>query len=324
MNSLEAPPGYRAERPTRADLSDIAEVLVACDIDEVGQPDFQDAQWLEEEWDLYPVDLETCAWVVRNAENRTAAYVHIAEEIPGRVWEAVGWVHPKARGEGLGSFLVRATEKDLTTKLSGAEHLNLHHIVSGADALALNLLGSAGFAPTRHFWHMQIDLGAHRPRPARPPELSIVPLRLQHDEVEVHRVLEAAFARHWGFAETPFDKWIEESVRKPWFDASLSFVARFKEEIAGALIGRIDHGRGFIDDLGVIETQRGRGIGAALLDESFSSFEQRGLSAARLNVDAGNETGAVRLYERLGMKTVRTWVVLAKQIGAEQGADPSV
>lgn len=318
MSLIEAPPGYRAERPARADLSDIAEVLVACDVDEVGQPDFLDAQWLEEEWDFYPVNLETGAWMVRNAEGRTVAYAHIAEEIPGRVWEAVGWVHPQARGKGLGSFLVQATEQDIVAMLSDAEQLDLHHIVSGADAPALDLLRSTGFELTRYFWHMEIDLGTSRPRPARPPNLAIAPLRLQHDEPEVHRVLEAAFALHWGFAETPFEKWIEESVNKPWFDPSLSFVARFKEEIAGVLIGRIDHGRGYIDDLGVLDTQRGRGIGAALLDKCFAAFEERGLSLARLNVDSANETGAVRLYERAGMKTVRTWVVFAKKVGAEE------
>ena len=64
--------------------------------------------------------------------------------------------------------------------------------------------------------------------------------------------------------------------------------------------------------------ERGRGIGAALLDTSFSAFEERGLSLARLNVDSANETGAVRLYERVGMKPVRTWVVMAKEIGAAE------
>jgi len=314
VSPLEAPPGYLAERPVRADLGDIAEVLVSCDVDEVGQPDFLDGQWLEEEWDLYPVNLETDAWVVRNLGGRAVAYAHIAEEIRGSVWEAAGWVHPQDRDKGLGRFLVGATERDMAAKLSGDGPLNVHHIVSGADPPGQDLLHRAGFKPTRHFWHMEIELGPNRPRPPRPPNLAIAPLRLEVDEPDVHRVLEAAFSEHWGFAATPFDKWMEESIGKPWFDASLSFVARSNEEVTGVLIGRIDHGRGFVDDLGVLMSQRRRGIGAALLDKSFSSFEQRGLSAARLNVDASNETGAVRLYERAGMKPFRTWVVFAKEI----------
>ena len=34
-----------------------------------------------------------------------------------------------------------------------------------------------------------------------------------------------------------------------------------------------------------------------------------------LNVDAANPTGAVRLYERLDMRTVRGWDVYEKRVG---------
>lgn len=318
MSPLEAPPGYRAERPSRTDLEAIAEILVACDIEEVGHPDFLDGQWLQEEWDVYPVDLSSNAWVARDEQGRAAAYAHIVEEIPGITWEAVGWVHPHDRSRGLGLFLVRATEQDAGAKLLGASPLNLHHVVSGWDAAADDLLRDAGFEPTRYFWHMELSLGAARPRPPMPPGVEITPFRLEQDERDVHRVLEIAFEKHWGAAPIAFEKWKQESVQMPWFDPSLWFVARNKDEIVGVLVGRIDHGRGFIDDLGVLEAQRGCGIGAALLDTSFTAFEERGLSIARLNVDAANETGAVRLYERVGMKPVRTWVVFAKEIGAAE------
>jgi hypothetical protein len=34
-----------------------------------------------------------------------------------------------------------------------------------------------------------------------------------------------------------------------------------------------------------------------------------------LNVDSENSTGAVRLYERVGMRTVRGWDVYEKLVG---------
>ncbi|CAN5545109.1 hypothetical protein BH18ACT16_BH18ACT16_01890 [soil metagenome] len=318
VNPLEAPLGYRAERPSRADLEAIAEILTACDIEEVGQPDFLDGQWLEEEWDVYPVDLSSNAWLVRDEQGRAAAYAHIAEEIPGVTWEAVGWVHPRDRGRGLGLFLVGATEQDACARLSDASPLNLHHIVSGWDAAAGDLLRDAGFEPTRYFWHMELSLGTPRPHPPMPPGVEIKPFRLEQDERAVHRILEIAFERHWGAAPIAFEKWRQESVQMPWFDPALWFVAWSKGEIVGVLTARLDHGRGYVDDLGVLEAQRGRGIGAALLDTSFRAFEERGLSLARLNVDSTNETGAVRLYDRVGMKPVRTWVVMAKEIGAAE------
>ena len=324
MDTLLPAPGYRAERPTRGDLEAIGEILVACDVDEVGEPDFLDAQWLEEEWDGFPVNLATDAWIVRRTDGPVAAYVHVAEEIPGRVWEAVGWVHPTQRNKGLGSFLVQATEQDVLRKLTEGGSMQLHHIVMGVNGAGRDLMSRAGFEATRHFWHMEIDLEAPRPRPDLSPGISIAPLHLERDEPDIHRVLEVSFAQHWGFASTPYEKWLDESVRKPWFDAALSFVARSEGEAVGALVGRVDHGRGFVDDLGVLKEQRGRGIGAALLDTAFAAFEQRGLARARLNVDAGNETGAVRLYERVGMRMVRSWIVFAKEITAAGGRRATV
>ena len=55
---------------------------------------------------------------------------------------------------------------------------------------------------------------------------------------------------------------------------------------------------------------RRRGLGEALLRESFLRFAERGKRAAGLGVDAENTTGAVALYERVGMHVVRrsdTW-----------------
>jgi ribosomal protein S18 acetylase RimI-like enzyme len=73
-------------------------------------------------------------------------------------------------------------------------------------------------------------------------------------------------------------------------------------------------GLGWIGDLAVRDAWRGRGIGEALLRAAFRLFADRGLTHARLNVDAGNATGALRLYERAGMRVRREWLVVAKTL----------
>jgi hypothetical protein len=65
--------------------------------------------------------------------------------------------------------------------------------------------------------------------------------------------------------------------------------------------------RGWVGELGVLKPWRGRGIASALLRRAFATFAARELPRVMLNVDAANPTGAVRLYERLGMRTVRGW-----------------
>ena len=73
-----------------------------------------------------------------------------------------------------------------------------------------------------------------------------------------------------------------------------------------------DETLGWIDSLGVRPPWRRRGLGQTLLRTAFSRLHARGLRKVGLGVDAGNETGALRLYERAGMRVVRqgdNWVL---------------
>ena len=60
----------------------------------------------------------------------------------------------------------------------------------------------------------------------------------------------------------------------------------------------------FVRQLAVPRASRGRGIALALLHETFRRAAGRALPAVVLGVDAANATGAVRLYERAGMRVV--------------------
>ena len=47
------------------------------------------------------------------------------------------------------------------------------------------------------------------------------------------------------------------------------------------------------------------GLATALLRHSFRDFKDRGATRVGLGVDGENTTGAVRLYESVGMRQVR-------------------
>jgi mycothiol synthase len=53
-------------------------------------------------------------------------------------------------------------------------------------------------------------------------------------------------------------------------------------------------------------------VGAALLRDAFGRFWARGERSVGLGVDAANDTGAFRLYERAGMAPVLGWVMYEK------------
>lgn len=63
--------------------------------------------------------------------------------------------------------------------------------------------------------------------------------------------------------------------------------------------------RANIQNIGVTPAHRGRGVGAALIHAACAGLQQVGISRVALEVTAENES-AVRLYQRLGFRTVRT------------------
>ena len=64
---------------------------------------------------------------------------------------------------------------------------------------------------------------------------------------------------------------------------------------------------GYIGTVGTLKEARGKGIGTLLLRTAFSEFHGRGHRKVTLGVDSENGTGAVRLYESVGMSAVRDW-----------------
>jgi ribosomal protein S18 acetylase RimI-like enzyme len=113
----------------------------------------------------------------------------------------------------------------------------------------------------------------------------------------------------------PFEEWSSLEVETTSYDPSLWLLATDGDEAVGALSGVVWGDRGWVGELGVRKPWRGRGIASALLQRAFATFAARELPRVMLNVDAANPTGAVRLYERLGMRTVRGWDVYEKRVG---------
>jgi ribosomal protein S18 acetylase RimI-like enzyme len=64
---------------------------------------------------------------------------------------------------------------------------------------------------------------------------------------------------------------------------------------------------GYVSGLGVRQAFHGKGLGEALLRHAIAINTEMGRSKLCLNVDAGNESGALRLYEKVGMKPFSEW-----------------
>jgi hypothetical protein len=62
---------------------------------------------------------------------------------------------------------------------------------------------------------------------------------------------------------------------------------------------------GAIQNLGIAPGHRGQGLGTALLHQALCGFRRAGMRRVYLEVTAQN-TGAIRLYQRLGFRRVKT------------------
>jgi ribosomal protein S18 acetylase RimI-like enzyme len=81
---------------------------------------------------------------------------------------------------------------------------------------------------------------------------------------------------------------------------------RRRAEYCGTIQGVAERdGIGCIQNVGVTPEHRGLGLGTTLVLCALEGFRRAGLERARLEVTAEN-TGAIRLYRRMGFSRVRT------------------
>ncbi|MDZ4657951.1 MAG: N-acetyltransferase [Bythopirellula sp.] len=68
---------------------------------------------------------------------------------------------------------------------------------------------------------------------------------------------------------------------------------------------RVQKYKASVQNIGVLAEHRARGIGTSLIQASLLGLQQVGITQVGLEVTAENQ-GAVKLYRRLGFRTVRT------------------
>jgi ribosomal protein S18 acetylase RimI-like enzyme len=214
-----------------------------------------------------------------------------------------------AKGRGLGTEIVERGE-------AFARAEGVKKIQAGApepDAAARALFESRGFREVRRFYEMAIELTEAPPAAVLPAELVLDELR--DDEYEAfYEALNESFAEHWEWHPMPFEEWLalrqgqhRDEHGPVWFvvrdGAELAAVTRNDASVAGG---------GYVGAIGVRPAWRGKGLGKALLLRTFGEFWRRGTTRITLDVDSQNETGAVRLYERVGMHVETCGVAFEK------------
>jgi mycothiol synthase len=216
--------------------------------------------------------------------------------------------------EDAGPPLLRAMEARAAER--GWPRVPLRAFALAADRAAHALLEAHGYRAIRSSFVMEAGLAEPPAHPAWPDGLRPRTFVAGRDDERVYEAQMAAFADHWEFHRTSYAEWSHWSFSPP-FDPALWFLVEDGEEVAAVCLcspRRGDEpGLGWVHVLGVRPPWRRRGLATALLLHAFHALRDRGLERVGLAVDAENVTGAVGLYESVGMRQVRRSEIYEKQ-----------
>jgi mycothiol synthase len=309
---------YTIRRPKRNDLADVLQLCVACDVDEQGQIDTT-IEDVATQWNQPGFTLRRDAWLAERTGEASAivAYAWIEVRTPGKDLEADIVLHPAHRDDALGrDLLARAARRaaDLAGGAPSGAHASLGVFCAAANEWKRELLESEGFVPARTFLRMRIDMGRPAAQWPIPQGLDLRVFRPESDARAVKAALDEAFADEFWTRRQSFDQWEQRLLSRPEFDPSLWFVAWDGDVVAGAIVAYDFGDIGWVQGLGVRAPWRGRGAGLALLTRALAAFHEHGRPTVCLGVDAENETGATRLYERAGMHVTLRWTLYRRRL----------
>jgi mycothiol synthase len=306
----------RIRPATRGDAPEIVELLVACDLAEVGEPETSLAD-LESDWAMDGFDLSRDAWVAEGAAG-PVGYAYAGDQLRTGELEGDLWVHPEHHEPELGDRLLGLAERRAAALAVERGYpdptLNVYCVV--ASRRKRDLLRRHGYQVRRTVYQMSVDLAGGALEEPAPEGVALRPFRPDTDDRVLHDVMSDAFQDHFHQSREPFEAWRSRLLGHPSFDPGLWWVAW--DDGAGEAVGALiayDHGDlGWVQGVGVLRGWRRRGLGAALLTHAFAAFAARGRTRVDLSVDAEGATRPLRLYERLGMEARAVYELYDKRL----------
>ena len=307
-----------AIRPARLDdVEAVCELCNAWSMKMQGMPS-HDVNEERVDWQTPGFDLETDARVVITAAGEIIAYASAwdTSEPHVRVGSFLR-IHPDHDDPDLEKALLVWLETRAAQAIERAPADARVYLSQGAlaqDTRRQEILTQRGFELVRHFVRLRIEMSDPPEQPTLPEGIRIRPFEPDRDLPAMVEACREAFRDHWGYVEEDYEEelkmwshWVHED---PDFDPSVWHLACEGDEIVGLSLGTTKRPEAdnvaYIHVLCVRKEWRGRGIARALLQYSFAEYFRRERPIVDLDADATNLTGAMRLYEGVGMHVIRT------------------
>jgi len=320
----ELPVSFRLRAAQWADLEPVAQLIIEVCTNDGDATMAVTPDELKNEWKTLGFNLETDAWVVTAADGRVVGYEEFINRYAHASLQGDGYVHPDFMGNGIGTAMLRALEERARKEIKLADpeqRVFIRNGMSIGDAVSREMHESEGYKAIRFFWRMEITLDEAPPAPDWPEGIELRPFELEKHNYTVHLAHEEAFSDHWGHTPHTYDDW-QHRMNNEEMDPSLWFIAWDEDQIAGYALCRYRNDKGWVASLGVRRPWRKHGLGLALLYHSFAEFYRRGKQVISLGVDAANQTGATRLYQKAGMHVAAEYVSYEKEL--RPGSEPEV
>lgn len=284
------------------DAGAVLELVNACELQDLGEA-LLEADDIAGDWQRPSFDLTTDSICLFDGR-RLVGY---GEVYKGR--RADGCVHPDARGRGLGAALLRWTW-DVSRARGGA--LVGQSVVDSGDAA--RLFAAYGYEPLWTSWILELAPGVEIAPAPLPAGTQVRPYQPGEERV-VFEVVEDAFNEWPDRDASTFEDWAAGVLHRPGFEPwQLLVSVKSGETGAGEVIGvcyLVVVGRdAWISQLAVRADRRGRGLGRALLGHAFAVARERGATRCELSTDS--RTGALSLYEHVGMRVRQSFTHYAR------------
>jgi GNAT superfamily N-acetyltransferase len=295
--SVQAPAGLTSRPLRHGDEAAVTAVIAAQELADVGEVVIEEADVVAD-WQRPGYDVSANTVGVFDGD-RMVAYADVSTSPRG---DAA--VHPDYLGRGLGTQLA-AWMQQRARELGWTEVGMPVPQGSPGD----RLLEALGYHVRWTSWVLQLPEGASVPdRPL--PEGYRVGEAAPDQYEQCWQVQEDAFLE-WSVRERDtFEAWLAGTVRRPGFEP---WNVRVVTDPAGdvvamafVLINSGDASDAYIDRLATRRDQRGRGLAQALLVDSFRAARERGATRSGLSTDS--RTGALGLYEKVGMQVTSIWL----------------
>jgi mycothiol synthase len=294
---VDLPDGLSTRPLRHGDARAVFEVMAAQQRVDLGEVLIEEAD-IVGDWSRSSFDIEGSTIGVLDGDG-LVAYAEVGSD--GRCDAAV---HPDHRGLGIGTALAHWMQDNAHGR--GIAEIGMP-VPEGSPGD--RLLEALGYRVRWNSWVLALLEGA------RVPERALLDGYVVREAAPVEyeqawTVQEDAFLE-WSVRDRePFKEWLEEVTGRPGFEP---WNLRVVVDPAGSVVAmawvQLSEGAGetaFIARLATAKAERGRGLAQALLADCFALGTAHGALRSELSTDS--RTGALALYEKVGMVVTSDWV----------------